>query len=110
MIAEIRQDFFREEVTTEPVTDVSVTTLGASGNIRLNFTGSDKEGAIYGCIFVDFARRIGLREAVNGFLRSATSGAITFGGYMDWFRSNRPQHLNDLQQTQQTWGCINSLA
>ena len=106
MTAQIRQDFLANEVSGSPVTGDAVATIDDEGRIVPNasFNGSDDEGSIYGCIFVDFARRVGLRTVVNAYLRSEASGAMTFGEYKTWIRNNRPQHLTSLEAAQQTWG------
>jgi len=106
MTPQIRQEFYRRELSGAPVTGVAVATLDAQGRIVPNaaFGGSDDEGSVYGCIFIDFARRVGLRTAVNAYLRSATSGVITFGDYVTWINNNRPQHLAAISAAQQTWG------
>lgn len=106
MTAQIRGNFLDSEVSGSPITGTSVATLNSSGNIVPNptFMGSDDEGSVYGCIFVDFARRVGLRSAVNSYLQSAASGVFSFGGYRSWIASNRPQRLAALEAAQQTWG------
>ena len=85
---------------------IAVATLDGRGRIVPNasLNGSDDEGSVYGCIFVDFARRVGLSTAVNAFLRSAASGATTFGEYKTWIRNNAREHLTALEAAQQTWG------
>lgn len=106
MTVQIRQDFLASEVSGAPVTGLPVATLDGAGHVVPNpmFGGSDDEGSVYGCIFVDFARRAGLRTAVNAYLLSATAGALTFGGYKTWIKNNQPQHLTALEAAQQTWG------
>lgn len=101
MTAEIRQAFLTKEASSG-----SVATLGAGGKLVPNprLGGSDDEGSVYGCIFIDFARRTGLRTAVNAYLRSASTGAMTFGGFKSWVEDNRPEHLAALEAAQQTWG------
>lgn len=110
MTAQIRQAFIARELSGAPVTGVSVGSL-VNGNVVPNAAvlsapglhGSD-EGAVYGCIFLDFGRRVGLVSAVNAYLRSAADGARTFGGYKTWITNNRPLLLNDLNAAQVTWG------
>jgi hypothetical protein len=104
--AAMRQDFLDKELNGLSVEGTSVATLDGAGRVVPNaaFNGSDDEGSVYGCIFVDFARRVGLRTAANAYLRSASSGALTFGEYKTWVKDNRPEHLNALKAAQQTWG------
>jgi hypothetical protein len=81
-------------------------TLDPAGNIIPNptFQGSDDEGSVYGCIFLDFGRRVGLRTAVNAYFRSASEGVRTVGEYRRFIRDTRPQHLADLDAARTTWG------
>jgi hypothetical protein len=108
--AAMRQDFLNREVSGSPVEGTFVATLDGAGRVVPNpafiheGSGSDDEGSVYGCIFVDFARRVGLRTAANAYLRSAASGALSFGEYKIWVSDNHPEHLNALQAAQQTWG------
>jgi hypothetical protein len=105
MTPQIRQDFLADELSSTPVSSPAVASLDAGGNIVPNpaFAGSDDEGSVYGCIFVDFARRVGLRTAVNAYLRSAASGATSFGQYRTWIATHRQQHLAALNAAQSTW-------
>jgi len=109
--AQIRRDFLNREVSNSPVIGVRdtgdpVATIGSGGNLIPHdlLKGTDDEGSVYGCIFVDFARRVGLRTAVNAYLRSATTGAISFGQYKTWIANNRPEHLSELNAAQTIWG------
>jgi hypothetical protein len=109
-----RQDFLAREVSGTPVTapgsalgGAPIATLSSSGSVVPNpglVGAGDDEGAIYGCIFIDFARRVGLLSAVNAYFQSAADGAISFGGYRNWIENNRPQRLPDLEAAQATWG------
>lgn len=110
--AETRRAFLAQEVSASPVIPLPpglgggpIATLDARGQLIPNpgLQGSDDEGSVYGCIFVDFARRVGLRTAVNAYFRSASTGAITFGAYKEWVADNRPEHLVALEAAQQTW-------
>jgi hypothetical protein len=65
--------------------------------------GGNLEGAVYGAIFVHFAKNVGLRTAVNAYFQSAAAGAITFGGYKSWVADNLPEHLAALENVQETW-------
>jgi hypothetical protein len=108
MTAQIRQEFLVRELDGTPVINDLIgppATLDAQERIVPNpaFNGSDDEGSVYGCIFLDFGRRVGLRTAVNAYFRSAADGATTFGGYRSYIQNNRPQALADLTAAQQTW-------
>ena len=106
MTAQIRQGFLAAELAGIPADGTPVCTLDAQGGIvpAAGLNGSDDEGSVFGCIFVDFARRTGLRTAVNAYLRSASAGATTFGEYRTWIRDNRPQHLTAIDAARNTWG------
>lgn len=67
-------------------------------------TGGSDEGSVYGCIFVEFARRGGLRTAVNAYLQSAAKGVTTFGEYRTWVSSNASSQLANLNSAQVSWG------
>jgi hypothetical protein len=102
----IRRRFIASELSGNPVTGASVGVLDAAGNVDPDgaLQGSDDEGSVYGCIFLDFGRRVGLRTAVNAYFRSASKGVLTFGGYRNFIRDTRPQHLAELDAARETWG------
>jgi hypothetical protein len=110
MTAQIRQDFLARELSGSP--DVGITGGGGPATLdglnrivpNSSFNGSDDEGSVYGCIFLDFGRQVGLRTAVNAYLRSADLGVTTFGGYKTFIANTRPQHLPALEAAQQRWG------
>ncbi len=100
--AALRQAFIQAELDPANYwfSDTQVGTI--TGNtVSPNFTGGDDEGAIYGAIFLDFARRAGMRTAVNAYY---TSGALTFGEYRNWIDANAPQHTAAINAVAQTWG------
>jgi hypothetical protein len=106
MTGAIRRAFIADELSGAPaIGGVGPATLDASGNVVPNasFNGSDDEGSVYGCIFVDFARRVGLRTVVNAYLRSAVEGVDTFGEYRNYIKTTRPQHLSELDAARDTW-------
>lgn len=70
-------------------------------NNPVTIEGPDMEGAVYGAIFLDFASRVGLRDAVRAYL---TSGATDFGRYLRYIHDNLPQHAQAIDAVQQTWG------
>lgn len=103
--ANLRRAFFRAELAS---TNYWGATEGfqqagtVAGNvIAPNFTGTDVEGAVYGAIFLDFARRVGTLTAVNAYLQSR---ALSFGEYREWIRNHRPQHWQDIREVSDTWG------
>jgi hypothetical protein len=99
--SELRQAFYRDELSGASTFDDPAGTL-VNGRIEpaANCTGNDVEGAIYGAIFLDFSRRVGMLTAVNNFLRSK---ALTFGEFYNWMRRNRPDHNAALDAVKETW-------
>lgn len=107
MTSDIRRAFMARELSDEgPVTGVRVGRLLPGGTIEpaALLQGSTDEGSVYGCIFLDFGRRVGLRTAVNLYFRSASAGARTFGQYKSYVAQTRPQDLSALEAAQATWG------
>jgi len=106
----LRQAFFRDELSaalllqrTNLTGYSQVGSLDAAGNVVPALTGDNVEGAIYGAIFLDFARRVGLREAVGRYLNSSDNNVLTF----DDFRNliiNETDFDNDITQVANTWG------
>ena len=68
---------------------------------RPTVTGSDVEGAVYGAIFVDFARRVGLDVAASAYF---SANALNFGQYRSHINNRLPQHATALEQVRQFWG------
>ena len=65
--------------------------------------GSSIEGAVYGAIFLDLARRpgVGLRRAVRAYFDSK---ATTFGRFRTWVDANRTELTPALDDVSTTWG------
>jgi hypothetical protein len=75
--------------------------VNAAGNVVPALTGDNVEGALYGGIFLDFARRTTLRDAVELYLNSGN--VLTF----DDFRNliiNATGFGNAIIQVANTWG------
>ena len=106
----LRQAFFRDELSAAPLLQTTnltgysqVGNLNATGNVVPALTGDNVEGALYGAIFLDFARRVGLREAVGHYLNSGDNSVLRF----DVFRNliiNETDFDNDITQVANTWG------
>lgn len=85
--AELRQAFFRDELgpnrSLPDALEDPCPRAGrlSAGTVTPSHFGDDVEGSVYGAIYLDFARRIGLREAVGLVL---DSNATTF----DQFRTH----------------------
>ncbi len=73
--------------------------LTANANRR----GPEREGAIYGALFIDLARKrnIGLQGVFNAFFNSR---ATTFGEFVTWARGNHRTIARALPGVQRTWG------
>jgi hypothetical protein len=106
---DLRQAFFRDELSATPSLPGAlidsykqVGVRNANGTITPQVTtGDDVEGAVYGAIYLDFASRVGLREAVGLVL---DSNATTF----DELRTSvhgggNPQFTNAIDAVAQTW-------
>ncbi|MFZ1784061.1 MAG: hypothetical protein WAU23_02570 [Ferruginibacter sp.] len=64
-------------------------------------TGNNKEGAVYGAIFLDFGKRIGLKAAVNYVL---ASGATTFAEFRSHvIGKNVAAHTAAINEVRTTW-------
>jgi hypothetical protein len=106
----LRQAFFRDELSKTPLLQTTnltgysqVGTLDAAGNVVPGLSADNVEGAVYGAIFLDFARRVGLREAVGRYLNSTDDSVLQF----DDFRNliiNETDFDNDIIQVANTWG------
>ncbi|CAH0053690.1 unnamed protein product [Clonostachys solani] len=71
-----------------------------ASEVKAQFSGDDDEGAVYGAIFLDFARRTTLATAVDAYHRSQ---ALSFGQYKSWIHSHMSQHTNDIDAVARTW-------
>lgn len=65
--------------------------------------GRQREGAIYGAIFLDFARRMGLREAVGRYLNSSDDNVLTFEDFRNLIIAET-DFDDDITQVANTWG------
>jgi hypothetical protein len=106
---QLRQAFFRDELSATPLLQSTALT-GYSQVARLNgsgvepaLTGDNVEGAVYGAIFVDLARRAGLRESVGQYMGSSDNSVLNF----DDFRNlliNETDLDPDVVAVANTWG------
>jgi hypothetical protein len=107
----LRQAFFRDELSANPLLQATgltgysqVASLDASGgNVVPALMGDNVEGALYGAIFLDFARRVGLREVVGRYLNSSNHNVLQF----DDFRNliiNTTSFDNHIIAVANTWG------
>lgn len=51
------------------------------GRFRPTCPGDDVEATVYGLVFIDLGRRIGLTDAVNLYLRSAERGILNYSAF-----------------------------
>jgi hypothetical protein len=104
----LRQAFFRDELSATPLLETTGLTgysqVGTvNGSVVPALTGDNVEGAVYGAVFLDFARRVGLREAVGRYMNSSDNSVLRF----DDFRNliiNETDFDSDIIQTANTWG------
>jgi hypothetical protein len=104
----LRQAFVNDELSGTPLLQATnltgysqVGSVNAAGNVVPALTGDNVEGALYGGIFLDFARRTTLRDAVELYLNSGN--VLTF----DDFRNliiNATGFGNAIIQVANTWG------
>jgi hypothetical protein len=105
----LRQEFFRNELSQTPLlqnlTDfIQVGRFDAVRNaVDPILTGDNVEGALYGAIFLDLARRLGLREAVGRYLNSADNNVLTFDDFRNLIIAETDFDA-DITQVARTWG------
>lgn len=106
----LRQAFFRDELSATPLlqrTNLTgyrqVATLNAASSVVPALTGDNVEGAIYGAIFLDFARRVGLREVVGRYLNSGNNSVLSFDDFRNLIISGS-NFGGDITQVANTWG------
>lgn len=75
--------------------------LNQDGIVEPLLKGARVEGAIYGAIFLDFARRVSLREAVRLYLRS---DALNFEEYRSFVILTKPDFETAINEVAETWG------
>jgi hypothetical protein len=101
--AERRRAFFRDELSSNP--SLGGTQVGklVDGNVAPQLTGDNVEGAVYGAVFLDFARRAGLREAVGRFLGSAAENVLRFDDFRNLLVTETDLD-GDVLAVSSTWG------
>jgi hypothetical protein len=107
--ATLRRAFFRDELSTTPsLPGVLIDRYRQVGSRDSNgvitpivTTGDNVEGSVYGAIYLDFASRVGLREAVELVLES---NATTFDNFRNHvLGKNDTQLTNAINAVKQTW-------
>jgi hypothetical protein len=84
----LRQAFFRDELGPQSLAGVLVdpyTNVGrrnAAGAVVPVLTNNDVEGAVYGAVYLDFASRVGLKEAVGLVVDSNATSFAEFRQYV----------------------------
>lgn len=98
--SELSQEPDLSEVLIEPYTQVA--RRNTNGIIEpMVQTGNNVEGAIYGAIYLDFASRVGLREAVGLVL---DSNATDFNSFRNFVRGrNNAQFTAAINAVRNTW-------
>jgi hypothetical protein len=106
----LRQAFFRDELSASPLLDTTnlsgytqVGRLDRTGVIIPALMGDDVEGAIYGAIFLDFARRVGLQGVGSRYLASGTGNVLQFDDFRNWI-IRETNSDNDIIRVANTWG------
>lgn len=67
------------------------------------YTGLNSEGAIYGAIFLDFAKRVGMATAVRAY---HDSKALTFTAYHQYVQDNMREHGEAIDEVENNWDLI----
>jgi hypothetical protein len=103
----LRQAFFRDELAAVRSLPSVLVDDGpragrlAAGTITPSQTGPDVEGAVYGAIYLDFARRVGLREAVGLVL---DSNALSFAQLQTYVQGRgNPEWTAAIDAVAATW-------
>lgn len=105
----LRQAFFRDELSASPDLAsagidgyLQVGKVGSAGDVVATVTGDTVEGAVYGAVFLDLARRFGLREMVGHYLNSAVDNVLTFDDFSNLLISDTDLDAGVLE-ARQTW-------
>lgn len=111
-----RRAFPLDELATVPLLEATNLTgfsqvghLDTAGNVVPDVTEDNVEGAVYGAIFLDFARRVGLRNAVDQYLRSSDNNVLTFDDFRNLIitedaATNPPRAFgSEITQAANTW-------
>lgn len=107
--ASLRQAFFQDELSSNPslpgvLVDpyLQVGQRDNTGTITPVLTGNTVEGAVYGAIYLDFASRVGLREAVGLVI---DSNATTFRDFRASIEGRgNATFTTAIAQVARTWG------
>jgi hypothetical protein len=103
----LRRAFVDDELSAQPslkkvfsgYTPIAV--KRADGSIKPKLTGDKTEGAVYGAIFLDFADRTSLSNALSLFMKS---GALDFDGFRAYGSGRaRGKYRADLDAVAKTW-------
>jgi hypothetical protein len=106
----LRQAFFRNELADDGIRTVNgrrVASLRSDGSVLPVFRGKDVEAAVYGALFVDLARRIGLREVVGLVMESAQDGVFAIPEFRLWCRRFKSNQINgEMNTVAAVWGLL----
>ncbi len=75
-----------------------VGTLNPGGSVSPSLAGDNVEGAVYGAVFLDYARRVGLSKAVGEYLNSAKRNVLTFDDFRNLVSNS------DIRDVANRWG------
>ncbi|KAK5940665.1 hypothetical protein PMZ80_007082 [Knufia obscura] len=94
-----------EQTTDEPYWYSKHTCVARTGNGKVmprkpTFTGLNSEGAVYGAIFLDFANRFGMKEAVKSYYGSK---ALTFTEFYEWVCKEWPGRRKAMDEIRKNW-------
>ncbi len=104
----LHRAFFQDELSQSPrlpnllVDNYIQVGRSVNGVIQpLVTTGDNVEGSIYGAVYLDFASRVGLREAVGLVLNSNATNFDDFRNHV--LGRNNLQFTNAINAVKQTW-------
>jgi len=106
----LRQNFFPDELYLEPdladlFDDYVQAGLRSGTGVEAKITGDDVEGILYGAVFLDLARRVGLREVVGRHLNSGPVTVSTFDDCSNLLLDDPDMdYTDDILAVRATWG------
>jgi hypothetical protein len=104
----LRRAFFRDELSATPslqgINLSGYQQVGelVSGSVQPRFTGNEVEGAVYGALFLDLARRLGLREAAGLYLDSVEDSVLNFDDFHNLL-IRQTDFDDDIVEVRNTW-------
>lgn len=109
-LATLWEAFVKDELSAAPLLQnlkgypyKKVGNLESNGSITQQLTGDNVEGALYGAIFLDFARRTSLLTAVNLYMDSVHDNVLNFDDFRNMI-INDTGYDTHIESVASTWG------